>query len=481
MGGDANSDDVGERNICEHCVTEDYLKTTIQRDGADNECFYCGGHAKTITIEELAGQIATALDRHYYRTSDEPEGLDYLLAKEGQWERAGEPIAYVISEMAGIDEQPANDVREVLAESDDYDVDEAAAGIEGRYDEEAQYEEGAVRDHELQAQWSYFQRSLQTESRLFNRAAYATLETIFDGLTDHQSSDGRPILVEAGPDKGLSVLYRGRVFQSDTPLEAAMGRPDRELGPPPPGAATAGRMNAQGIAVFYGATDPAVALAETRPPVGGRVLVGAFRIIRPMILLDIEALSCVRVAGSVFDPTFLPALEKAQFLKSLSARISRPVMPDDAPFDYLVTQAIAEYLAGRAEPNIDGIIYSSVQSRTQRNVVLFHKSSRVAELDIPAGTAISAGTYHSTEDGPEPDYMVWEEVPSVKKEKKQRHAGFNVEEFLGMGIPRDPDTRDTSLRVEVESLRVHHIESVTYATTEFSVTRHRSEKRELPF
>jgi hypothetical protein len=38
-------------------------------------------------------------------------------------------------------------------------------------------------------------------------------------------------------------------------------------------------MNAQGIAVFYGATDASVALAETRPPVGSKVLVGAFEII----------------------------------------------------------------------------------------------------------------------------------------------------------------------------------------------------------
>jgi len=223
---DADSDEVAERNICEHCVAEDYLKAAIQRGGTDDGCFYCGQHAKTITIEEFAGRVATALDQHYCRTSDEPEGVDYLLAKEGLWERAGEPIVYVIAEMAGIDEQPANDVREFLAENDDdYDSDEAAAGMEGQYDEETQYEEGPVRDHEFQAQWLYFQKSLQTESRLFNREAYATLEAIFDGLTDHQSSDGKPILVEAGPEKELSVLYRARVFQSDKPLERRWGDP----------------------------------------------------------------------------------------------------------------------------------------------------------------------------------------------------------------------------------------------------------------
>jgi hypothetical protein len=40
-----------------------------------------------------------------------------------------------------------------------------------------------------------------------------------------------------------------------------MKRPDEEIGPPPPSLAVAGRMNAAGIAVFYGATDPSVALS----------------------------------------------------------------------------------------------------------------------------------------------------------------------------------------------------------------------------
>jgi len=35
-------------------------------------------------------------------------------------------------------------------------------------------------------------------------------------------------------------------------------------------------MNAGGIAVFYAATAPKVALAEVRPPVGSKVLIGRF-------------------------------------------------------------------------------------------------------------------------------------------------------------------------------------------------------------
>jgi len=59
-----------------------------------------------------------------------------------------------------------------------------------------------------------------------------------------------------------------------------MERPDIEIGPPPPARAMAGRMNARGIAVFYGALDAATAVAEVRPPSGSKVLVGRFEILR---------------------------------------------------------------------------------------------------------------------------------------------------------------------------------------------------------
>lgn len=478
MFAEVDTSDLEERSICEHCVGEDYLRAEIQRAGVDDDCSYCDAHAKTITIDELSNYVATGLSEHFYRTSDEPEGVDYLLAKEGLWERAGEPVADVIAEIAEIDNGAAEDVRAVLAERE-YDFDEAAAGMEGPFDHEAQYAEGPVRAYELEAQWAYFQKSLQTESRLFNREAYATLESIFEDLHEHRSANGDPVIVDAGPDCALSTLYRARVFQSNAALEKAMARPDLGLGPPPPQVAAAGRMNAQGIAVFYGATDQAVALAETRPPVGSKVLAGAFRLIRPVRLLDIEALSRIRVSGSVFDPTLLPALEKAEFLESLSRRISRPVLPDDMPFDYLVTQAIADYLAGRNDPVIDGIIYPSVQSGRERNVVLFHKSARVAELELPKGTEIRAYSAHSTEEGPEPDYRVWEEVPSEEKEEERAERSFfDPELFLGSSFgSMEKDLREPVLRIDVDSLRVHEIGSVTFVTTEFPVNRHRTEKR----
>jgi hypothetical protein len=240
-------------------------------------------------------------------------------------------------------------------------------------------------------------------------------------------------------------------------------------------------MNARGIAVFYGATDGNVALAETRPPVDSKVAVSRFEIIRPLRLLDIEVLLSIYVDGSIFDSSYLPRLEKAKFLRTLSHRISKPVMPEDEPLEYLITQVIAEYLAAQQEPALDGIIYPSVQNGgQQKNVVLFHKAARVGLLDIPDGTAISAYLESGDEEGPYPDYSVSEQTPPEPPKKTEDD---DLAAFLP-GVPRSAgyeDSRPPTLKLDIKSMSVHHIESVTYGTAGFDVERRRFPKSDSKF
>ncbi|MEJ0086405.1 MAG: RES family NAD+ phosphorylase [Pseudomonadota bacterium] len=481
---DLDVEDLKKNWICVDCVGEDFLRAEIERLGTNEACSYCDSEEKTISLEDFSDYIDTAFEQHYHRTSPDPEdGIDWLMAKEGNWERAGERSTDAIGNAARIDEDPAEHVRQILSDRH-YDHHEAKTGAEGEFDEDAHYEEGPVQDYELQAEWQHFQKSLQTESRLFNSAAAATLDSVFEKVEEHKTHDGRSAIVDAGPGKPISALYRARVFQSGEKLEDALKRPDRDLGPPPPKFAMAGRMNARGIAVFYGATDSDVALAETRPPVGSKVAVARFEITRPLRLLDIEVLREIFVEGSIFDSSFLGRLEKAKFLRTVSHRITAPVMPDDELFDYLVTQAIADYLAGRSDLAIDGIIYPSVQDGgNKKNIVLLHKAARVENLDLPAGTEISSFLHHYDEDGESPDYSVHEEVPPAKKEPEKHDRVSDFIEALTRhpGMPRDDDTRPTTLKIDLDSIEVNHIQNVSYGKKQFGVRRHRSEKREPTF
>jgi hypothetical protein len=239
-------------------------------------------------------------------------------------------------------------------------------------------------------------------------------------------------------------------------------------------------MNARGISVFYGATGASTAVAEVRPPVGSKVAVARFAITRPLRLLDLTVLDKVNDDGSIFDPTLKRRLERVSFLRTLGQRITRPVMPDDEAFEYLATQAIADFLATENEPRLDGIMFSSAQSKDGRNVVLFHKAARVAELDLPPGTVVEADTHYDTDEGPETDYRVREVVPPAAPPAPDEHSHPMLFRFHPPD-PFDGDFRDNTLQVEPGSVEVHHVNWVAFDCAPHMVTRHRREKREPKF
>lgn len=140
-------------------------------------------------------------------------------------------------------------------------------------------------------------------------------------------------------------------------------------------------MNASGISVFYGATNPETVLAEIRPPVGSKALIGKFEILRPLRMLDISAFNSSFFEGSIFDTMYAELLSRSIFLRNLSQRMTRAIMPDDELFDYLPTQVIADFLG--SELKFDGIIFPSAQSKEGLNIALFNHASRVKEIKYP--------------------------------------------------------------------------------------------------
>jgi hypothetical protein len=159
-----------------------------------------------------------------------------------------------------------------------------------------------------------------------------------------------------------------------------------------------------------------------------------------------------------------------------------PVMPDDEPTEYLITQMIADYLARRPGAALDGILFKSVQQPgDQRNVVLFHHASRVEEIEVPADAEVSVHQFQSTEDGPEPDYTVWEEVPPATEpldDKPVEDDWFGIRPHE-MRLDPDADGREPFLKVNKETLVVRHVKGVTFDTEDYSVRRHRTEKHDL--
>ncbi|ABE62774.1 hypothetical protein Nham_1974 [Nitrobacter hamburgensis X14] len=481
-----NIDELKAKHMCYACVGEQHFSDEIHAKGKRAKCSYCEKTRRTYSLGKVAERVETAFEQHYDRTSDQPNDYEHMLQRDKEssyeWSRHGEEVIYAILNAAEVSEDAAQDIQSIL-EDEHSDFDSAAMGEETEFASGSNYQEKKVSDGAWREDWARFENSLKTEARFFSRTAAAHLAAIFDGVDDLQTKQGLPLVVDAGPGTVFHTLYRARVFQSDDKLEAAMCRPDQQLGSPPTFLAAAGRMNARGISVFYAANDPKAAIAEVRPPVGSQVAVAQFEIIRKLRLLDLTALKSVQVRGSIFEFDFARRLERAQFLRSLSGRITQPVMPDDEPFEYLATQAVADFLATESSVRIDGIIFPSVQvAGDVLNVVLFHKAARVEDMDIPGGTEINARTGQYGEDGWEDDFSVIEEVPPAPKvdEKKDKTLGWP--DFAAMpAMPWtkvDPDPRKPSLRVMPDSVRVHRIEGVVFKTDEHRVRRLRWEKHD---
>lgn len=466
-------------NVCFQCIGEEYLKSEIKNKGVRQKCDYCGKVAKSYTIEQLSLEIESAFERHYIRTPQDPDSIQERMMNDEEsnylWARSGDPVIEAIMDAADIELEVATDVQEFLGNKNfsksSWDIQE-----ETEFSSESYYEEKKATSEHWQNEWNDFEKSLKNGTRFFNSLGLSHLESIFKGINEMKTRDKRPAVVVAGPGKSISGLYRARVFQTDEQLRVALSDPAQQLGPAPPKLSSSGRMNAAGISVFYGATEKGLALAEVRPPVGSSVLIACFDLLREIRLLDLAAISSMNVSGSIFDRNLLREVERAAFLRDWSFRTTRPVLPDDAQFDYLPTQAVSDYLAAHPSLNIDGIIFPSSQKiGSGTNVVLFHKASKVKTQTFPQGTEISASTYYWDEDGPYPDYMVSVAMPNKGKGKKKKESPFLFREER---IKVSDDRHDT-LKILPESMSVHLIKEVNYKTDDYSVSWRSYEKVEI--
>lgn len=468
-------DDEDGVHVCGQCISESYLSSLINREGESGSCSYCNSERAVIAISELATLVGRGFDDHFYVTSTEPDALQsmMLLDRESDynWDRDGELAVWAILNAINSTEDISEDIREHLAEERS-DWDRAEVGDEQEFCSESHYAESGINTEEMEHRWRQFEHTLKFCARHFSPAVETTLQQFFNGIETMTTDDGRPIILEVSAGHEKATVYRARAFTEDSSaLTDALAYPWRDLAGPPPRYARAGRMNARGVSIFYGAYDESTAIAEIRPPVGCRVVVGKFEIIRPLRLLDLTALDGASIElESIFKPGSRSKMERSLFLRTLSTRLSRPVMPHEEDINYLPTQVIAEYLANKL--NLDGIIYPSVQGAdSSSNVALFHRSSRVDQPQFPPGSQITASEGYGTEDGYEQEYHVRVEI-AQEAPIPTLPGDWEIHE-CDLGGYHSPHCSELtpSLRIDLAEVKVHHITAAQFSRDDFSVTR----------
>lgn len=434
-----------EKYICHACVGEEYISHLILNTGkANRNCSYCRKRKKNVNLEELIPNIHKLFMDHY----EQPEEGPFYYT-------AGDPATDIIQDQLSIDEQPAKDLFSIL-EDEKNDLH----GLEKIYDESYHYIRVNRSENSLGLAWEKLEESLKKESRYFNHQVKDFLDELFSDLDKLQTNDNQSAIHTSGIDM---TFYRARVFENEEDVEKALQHPERYFGPPPHDLAPSGRMNARGIPVFYASTSPEIAVAEVRPVVGSYVVVVPFRTLCEMRILDISMLRSLKeVGGSIFDDRIAKLNDKTNFMRTLSRKLTLPASGRNPENEYLITQAVAEYLAQSEENRLDGISFNSTQhprnkkeTITHQNVVLFSKSTRIKGTE-PNSRSYLVELYENVEDN---QWILNPTILPLHVIKKNKNSFTYFSEKA-----------NHSLEIRAHQIVIHKVKGVSYETSMKEIT-----------
>ncbi len=352
--------------VCSNCVGDLVLASEISGGGLVGNCMYCGESEHVMAFEDLAVRVDDVMHEFVHDT-DIIGGHGRMNASEVLNEML-DGDARLVDDLVGY---LASQYRRTAADDEELQLyDETSSTLEIKIPEDSRHAD----------RWRDFCDTIKHGERFLNATAKQYLDEIFDRIAQPDLFGGRGIMTKLlGGNKSEDVfLYRAR--EASTPESRATiyeDLPD-SLGPPPRRLRKQGRMNAAGIVAFYGCLEPDLAVAELRVPVGGKAVVGKFKLLRPVCVLNLPALERWYERLSFFEDEFVEKRAFGKFVRNLHDQVRKPILPESATLEYLPTQYLAEYLANHFVPQIDGVLYSSaLTTKESLNLVLFRRASVV--------------------------------------------------------------------------------------------------------
>lgn len=401
--------------ICFKCIEDEVLSATVEEEGEPLLCERCDEDENNAFSYERLGQELEPILREYFEPG--PTVRRFYEDDKEEWEQEGDLLLYIAQEVLGQDVDDPNALVSAIMAAEHYWPGD---GGEPFYDNTQLYVRRKATPYAWMAEWHGLLNELAHKRRFFSDDARKHFDRLFEGVAglkffDENTAQWLPVVSEL--PVGTAVL-RARVVRADAELRAFVEAPSRELGAPPPEKAPAGRMNAAGIAVFYGALDADTCLAEMRPAIGGRVLVGEFRTTQALRVLDFRRLEVGMLDElSYFDLKYAEQRERTVFLRRLHGLISRPVVPGHED-EYLITQTLAEYLEHVHQPAFDCVIFQSVQRQGGANIVIFGRDAVAPMVNLDEDNANIEPLFMSPPQGDEPTNVLSFPVEYVAESAK---------------------------------------------------------------
>ncbi|ELQ09051.1 RES family NAD+ phosphorylase [Pseudomonas amygdali] len=345
---------------CFKCVHDTFLSTWVTETGALDHCNLCGDMAQSVALVEITARARAVLDQYIW----EARNHRHWGSDGSRLESPGEPLKYWVAEVfacspgapivqavcGGLSEEC--EALPIFSTTIHYSI--RPAGVKSALN-----------------RWCDIQEGMRHSSRFFNDEARQLLSWLFDDLGQYAESAEADHVVQTLKPDDCPAIYRARRSPAEK-VERIRDNPDTELGSPPKEVSGEGRMNPAGIPAFYGAFDRQTCIAELRPLPQDSFISGRFQLIRAVRVLDFERFEGANLGPipSFFDPEYFKHLDRQGFLHKIHEEIRIPV-DEEEKRNYLITQAVAEYLALKCSPRFDGVIFRSAQRAEGRNIVLF--------------------------------------------------------------------------------------------------------------
>ena len=317
---------MSERFCCAECFGDAQLRANIEKEFSPTTgvCDYCGSSVETLIRPSVLGEAFEALVG-IYEVSDEGLSLPAILRRD--WGLFTHPVL-----------QDDAHAKELIG--DILDDGELPRKL---------FAPPSSNQAESLAQWDDLRAEMMHGNRWFlsERIDYERLRELLSYLiTD--------------PAEISDTWHRARIMSDDEPY------PIEKMGAPPPRYAGHGRANPAGIPYLYLGSDPKTAVAEIRPHTGDAACVAEFTI-PSMRAVDLRAPRTRVSPFGLNDDEARQMHADLPFLERLGEELTRPVLPHGAPFEYVPSQHLCEFIK---HCGFDGVIYRSSVS-TGVNVALF--------------------------------------------------------------------------------------------------------------
>lgn len=221
--------------------------------------------------------------------------------------------------------------------------------------------------------WHHIAHDLVHGRRFFNENARSFFEWLIGEALEAEDPErpGVPALVttlDIGAD-----FYRSRIASGEQEAQTFAENPAVALGAAPKERAANNRMSPAGVPLLYVSREVDTCIAEVRPSIGDTVVVGRFWSTAPLKFFDFTKLGrgLKHATLSIFDPSYRKRSEHRLLLEYLHEEIARPIRLGDT--DYVMTQALAEFIRYDQRWAFDGIAFRSVQREDGVNYVLFDR------------------------------------------------------------------------------------------------------------